>query len=136
MTHMSDRRADQVASEIGIKRTLSGYCRFCDDGRFDEWEKLFAPDAVFEVMGEQHKGRAAIRAFIEAAQPPEARGRHHVTNSLIEFDSDDTASAVSDYIWLGKAGDGYRIGSAGRYHDRFRRDGDNWIFTRRAIEFF
>jgi 3-phenylpropionate/cinnamic acid dioxygenase small subunit len=124
-----------VSDEEGVKRTLALYCHLCDDGRFDEWAELYAPDATFTVMGRTHEGPAAIKAFIENAQPPERRGKHVCANPLVDIDG-DTATAVTDYVFVTRADGGFAITSAGRYHDRLVRNADGrWQFAERRIVF-
>jgi len=122
--------------EEGVRRTLAQYCQLCDDGRFDEWAELFTPDASFVVMGRVHTGREAIRAFIEAGQPPERRGKHLCANPLVEIDEQGRrARAVTDYAFVGRVEGGFAITSVGRYHDSLvERDG-SWQFHRREIVF-
>ncbi|WP_334143593.1 nuclear transport factor 2 family protein [Rhabdothermincola sp.] len=125
-----------MTPEEGIRRTLALYCQLCDDGRFDEWADLYVDDAEFHVMGITHRGRAAIKAFIEKGQPPERRGKHLCANPLIDLDEGGTgARAVTDYVFVGRAGGGLAITSAGRYHDRLVLDGGRWRFARREIVF-
>jgi 3-phenylpropionate/cinnamic acid dioxygenase small subunit len=125
-----------VTPEERIRRTLALYCQLCDDGRFDEWADLYVEDAEFHVMGTTHRGRAAIKAFIEKGQPPERRGKHLCANPLIDLDEGGTgARAVTDYVFVGRAGGGLAITSAGRYHDRLVLDGGRWRFARREIVF-
>lgn len=126
---------NRVDSGEAIRRTLALYCHLCDEGRFDEWEQLFTVDATFRVMGRTHEGRPAVRAFIEAGQPPERRGKHVCANPVIDFDGDDRATVVSDYVFVGRVPEGLAITSAGRYHDRFVRDGDTWLIAARQIVF-
>jgi uncharacterized protein (TIGR02246 family) len=129
--------ADDHAADLElIRRTLADYCQLCDDGRFDEWAQLFAPDATFTVMGTTHEGRDAIKAFISAAQPPELRGKHMCGNSLIDLEPHGTrASARTDYVFVGRSDEGLQVTSAGRYHDTFVKDGGRWVFTSRRIAF-
>lgn len=116
---------------------LATYSMTCDDGRFDEFALLFAADAEFHVMGQVHRGRDAIVAFMEEALPPERRGRHMTSSSLIDIDeSGDRARGLTDYVFVGRAGGQYAITSVGRYHDDFVRDRDGeWRFSRREIVF-
>jgi uncharacterized protein (TIGR02246 family) len=123
-----------MTDDEAIRRTLALYCQLCDDGRFEEWAELYTDDATFTVMGQTHEGRTAIRRFIEAAQPPERRGRHVCANALIEVDG-DRATAATDYIFVARSEDGLAITSAGRYHDRLVRDEGRWRFASRRIAF-
>ena len=117
-------------AESAIRRTLARYCQRCDDGDFVAFGELFEPDATFSVLGNTHEGRDAIRDFIEAAQPPAARGKHVIAQSDIDVDGTD-ATVVTDYIFVSKAKE---ITSAGRYHDRLRRGDDGeWRFVSREI---
>ena len=128
---MSVGRTDEEA----IRRTLALYCQLCDDGRFEEWGELYTDDATFTVMGRTHRGRAAVRAFIEKGQPPERRGKHVCANPLIDVDGDE-ATATTDYVFVASSPEGgFTILSAGRYHDRLVRVGDGWRFAERRIAF-
>lgn len=123
-----------MTDEEGIRRTLATYCQCCDDGRFGEFAELFTSEAVFTVMGGEHVGRAAIRAFMEAAQPPEQRGKHITTNSIIAVEGHE-ARVATDYIFVTRNEDRFAITSVGRYVDELVRDGDTWRFARREIIF-
>jgi len=117
-----------------VRRTLARYCHLCDDGRFEEWAQLFTPDTRFHVMGRTHEGRDAARAFIEAGQPPERRGKHVVANCLVIVGDDGrTARAWSDYVFLDRTGS---VTNQGRYHDELVRGDDGvWRFGVREIVF-
>lgn len=121
----------------GVRRTLALYCQLCDDGRFDEWSTLYTDDARFLVMGQAHEGPAAIKAFIEGAQPPEKRGKHFMGQSVIDEHGDgNTVRVVSDYTFIARTEGGYAITSAGRYHDELvRGDDGQWRFRTREIRF-
>ncbi|MGH9188295.1 MAG: nuclear transport factor 2 family protein [Acidimicrobiales bacterium] len=123
--------------EEGIRQTLARYCQLCDDGRFEEFAALWTDEAVFSVPGRDAVvGRGAIRAFMEKAQPPERRGKHMCSNSIIDVQGDE-ARVVSDYVFVAGPGGAYTITSAGRYHDRIVRDPEtgDWHFAQRRIEF-
>jgi 3-phenylpropionate/cinnamic acid dioxygenase small subunit len=120
-----------VSDEDGIRRTLAQHCQLCDDGRFEEWIDLYADDITFSVMGEDYKGRVAVRDWIERVQGPENRGKHICINPIIETHGDE-AGAVTDYIFIDK---NKTIISAGRYHDRLVKEPDRWRFAERRIVF-
>jgi uncharacterized protein (TIGR02246 family) len=123
-----------VDAHARIARTLARYCQRCDDGEWDAFEELFERDAVFSVMAEDHIGRESIRAFIEAAMPPELRGKHFLGQSDVEVDEErGAAEAATDFVFINKARE---ITQAGRYLDRLRRGPDGeWRFTSREIRF-
>lgn len=117
-----------------IRALLVRYCQLCDDGDFEAFAALFDDDATFTVLGETHHGRDQIQAFMAAAQPPEARGKHLISQPLIVLDG-DTATTATDYAFIGRARGGLAVTSSGRYVDRLvRRDG-RWLFAARQIVF-
>jgi len=123
----------------GIRHLIALYCQRCDDGDFDGFADLFLPHAEFVVMGRTHVGATAIRAFMEGAQPPERRGKHITSNTVVHLAvevENETASAsvCTDYLFIDKS---LHITSAGRYVDRVERDAATgaWRFARREIQF-
>ena len=119
--------------QLAVMRTVSEYCRRCDDGRFDDFTRLFAGDAQLVVRGQVTAGAEAIGAVIAALQTPERRGRHMVANTVVEI-SGDRASAESDFVFFRPRSDGtLEAVNTGRYLDEFVRDGDGWQFSRREI---
>jgi 3-phenylpropionate/cinnamic acid dioxygenase small subunit len=129
--------ADDATSRLdGIRDVLARYCQLCDDGRFDEWARLFTDDATFSVMGETRHGPADIQAFIEAGMPPEVRGKHMCANTVIDLDeSGASADAATDFVFVGRVAGKLAITQAGRYLDRLVRVGDGWRFASREIVF-
>lgn len=123
---VSDAR-DQEA----IRATLSAYCQLLDDGRFDEWVELFTEDVAFGVLGQVHRGPAAVRGFVEPVQQAESRGRHVLSEPLISVEG-DTATVTTDYCFIGQD---LAVTSAGRYHDVLERDGARWRIAAREIVF-
>jgi uncharacterized protein (TIGR02246 family) len=135
---MGDQTLTAASTTDQIREVLARYCQFCDDGRFDEFAQLFTESAQFAVMGTVHEGRDAIVAFMSAAQPPERRGKHMTSNTVIELDVSGAAATVfTDYVFVGRRKDGsFALTSVGRYHDRMRRDADGrWRISRREIVF-
>jgi uncharacterized protein (TIGR02246 family) len=124
-----------------IRSLLAAYCQTCDDGQFEEFALLFVENASFVVMGGTQVGRDAIRAFMEAALPPEVRGKHIISEPLIQLlpvvGGGLTATAQTDYLFVGKLpGGGLGVTSSGRYLDHLDRGADGrWRFGRREIVF-
>jgi len=119
-----------------IARVVARYCHLLDDGRWDEFADLWAEDAEFVLGGETTRGRDAIRASIEATQPPERRGRHLAVNVEVDVDGDE-ASAVVDFMFWARDREGKaKLMFLGRYDDRLVRSDGGWRFARREIAFF
>ena len=119
------------ATVIGSWSFPGWYAHFCDDGRFDQWGDLFTDDATLRAMGVTYEGRDGAKGFITKFQPPEARGKHVCTNTVIDIDG-DRARGWTDYVFVSQE---MVILSAGRYHDVLVRDGDRWRFQDRRIVF-
>lgn len=105
-----------------------------DDGRFDDFAALFTTDARFHVMDSTHEGAAAIGAFMDAAQPPEARGRHSIGAVVLDIDpTSGTGRGWVDYVFFDAGESAVNIG---RYHDEYTRGTDGrWRFAVREIVF-
>ena len=127
----NERTTVAAVSESAVRRTLVEYCQTLDDGRFDEWIDLFTTDVVFTVMGHRLEGREALRAFIEPTQQVDARGRHMLSEPLVDTDGDE-ARVTTDYAFVSREN---RVTSSGRYHDVLRREPDRWRIASREIVF-
>jgi uncharacterized protein (TIGR02246 family) len=122
--------------DAAIRRLLARYCHCYDDGRAEDFAALFTEDARFEVFGRATVGRDAIREEIGTRKPGQAPGQHVTYNSVIEVGEGATnARAWTDFLYLRRDGDDYRINNAGRYHDRLVREADGWRFATRTIVF-
>jgi 3-phenylpropionate/cinnamic acid dioxygenase small subunit len=118
---------------VAVLRTVAEYCRRCDDGRFDEFGSLFAPDAELVVRGNTTHGRDAIRDTIAALQTPDRRGRHMVANAVVDLVGDN-ASVESDFVFFRPSTSGTLDAvNTGRYLDELARIEGEWVFTRREI---
>lgn len=115
----------------GVRRTIAQYCHLVDDALWDDWAQLFTADATFSVMGKTMKGHDELKAFLSASLSPGA-GKHVTINSVIDVDGDE-ARSVSDFVYVAPEGEGFKIMTAGRYTDRFVREGERWLFASREI---
>ena len=133
--------------KLAIRDVLERYMRYNDDLAADRIAELFDEDARFQVMGQVHAGRDAIRAMFNregANRPPwTAAGQlfsqpasvHICSNPIIDIDG-DTATAESDFLVVRRDPDGRaRSALVGRYRDRLRRlpDGRWVIYTRTGV---
>ena len=119
-----------------LTRLIARYCHLLDDGRWDEFGDLWAPDAELVIRGDATHGRDAIRANVEATQPPERRGRHLAINVDLEVDG-DRATGRCDFLFFVRSSEGKpKLLFLGRYDDAMVRADGSWRFARREISFF
>lgn len=117
------------------------YARLIDAGDFDGVGNLFAAGAVALADGTViAEGAEAVTALYEATTLRHADGtprtRHLVTNQVIDIDEGGgTARATSDFlvVQLADGGEPLTVVAAGRYDDRFVRDGGRWRFAERRM---
>lgn len=128
---------ETMLAREAIRSTLALYNSAGDRGAIDEMMACFADDALLEVGEDRPSGSAAIRAYYQAIRDSGLIGgadarptRHHLTTSRIEFDGPERANGWT-YFLLVRDG---RIIQNGIYVDRFRRDGDRWVFTYRRVK--
>ena len=121
------------SAEDKIRRTIARFCHFTDKGDFDNWVRLFAEDGCFVLMDQEHRGHAALRAFIELDQPPELRGLHLTTDSVIELAGGE-AKVCSNFIFVADGKTASLVVATGRYHDTLVEVGEEWLFARRETE--
>lgn len=119
--------------DAGVRRAIATYVQALDNGDTDGVVATFAADGTVDMPMGSHTGTDALRAAYDGWKP---RGpqRHLVLNTLITSFTDDTASAVSDFVFLAK-GEGWNVHLVGRYADELVRDGDRWLFVRRTATF-
>jgi ketosteroid isomerase-like protein len=124
-----------VGAILRIQRALAAYCQLCDDAEFWQLAQVFAPDGVFVFAGAEVTGRDALAAWFERAQPPRRRGKHFTTNAIVDVDpGGDTASAVSDFVFVQFIDGAPKPQIAGRYRDKFVRFDGDWLIERREVE--
>lgn len=119
-----------------IRRTLEVYTLAGDSGRIDEMVAAFTDDGVLETGGAEYRGHEALRQFLSGvgAEPRQPRPerffvRHHLTTVQIQSASADEAAGRCYFLALTPIG----LDHAGRYADRYRLVGDDWLIARRKI---
>jgi ketosteroid isomerase-like protein len=122
-----------IEVEAAIRRLLARYSQLVDDGDFDAAAQLFTDDARFISLGEELKGRDAIREML-ASQTPKETTLHQVTNVVVSNGSHDhTFHSVADLAVTAKTGEAWSQLFAGRYHDTFEGSGRSMRFTQRIL---
>ncbi len=126
----------ELLARESIRATIARYNNAGDRGRIDELVRCFAPDGAMQIDGEPEvRGREAIHARLSAVVAESAARaaaplvRHHVTNTHIEFESAGSARAFSYFFVITEVGPDHW----GRYTDRLRPVGEEWLFAQRRV---
>lgn len=121
------------SAEEKIRHTLARFCHLTDTGDFDNWVRLFADQGCFVLLDKVYQGHAELRAFIEEDQPPELRGMHLTTDSVIEI-TEGEARVSSNFLFVAAGRTANVVVVTGRYHDVLVPCGEEWLFARRETE--
>lgn len=127
----------ELAARESIRDLVARYNANGDSGRFDPMLELFAEEAVMELPDGTHRGRAAIRAFLEGVAEktgaaPSARAkyiRHFTATHQIDVAGESEATGRSYYLVITDRG----VDHWGRYIDAYRQIEGRWLFWRRKV---
>jgi uncharacterized protein (TIGR02246 family) len=130
-------RIELLEAERDIGRAIYLYGQATDEGDFDLYVSLFAPDGEWVGGMGAFRGRDAIRAMVEEFLRPGPRERltsfHVMSNPVIEI-APDGMSATSETRWTffmaGEDG-APRAAMSGRYYDDWVKLGGEWLIARR-----
>jgi hypothetical protein len=131
---------NRLLAERACERLTCSYANLLDAYDYDNFLGLWSEDAVLNMLGREHKGRAAIRGWL-GSREPDLVCRHLVTNMVTDVIDDGHAKGFCYTI-------SYRVrGWRGRepgpledptfivqYHSEFRKDpARGWLFSRRDV---
>jgi hypothetical protein len=127
--------ADLLAREA-IRDLVARYNAYGDSGLLDRMIDLFADDAILELRGVAHEGKAAIRSQFQGTADRTARAdggpaylRHNTSTHQIDLVDDVTASGRCYFFVITSVG----LDHWGRYLDDYRVVGGEWRFARRRV---
>lgn len=119
-----------------ILETMYAYCRHADMNDVDGMMRKFAEDCVVSyVPGDQYvmRGRAALKAMLDAHIGNTISGSHHIANVELLFDTPDVVTAHM-YMYSWQRFKGFPVTADchrwGRYEIRFIRQQGSWWFSR------
>lgn len=99
---------------------------------------LFDPDAVLTTPSGELRGRTAI-AGVPARHIQRYRVTHHLLGGQIlgpgtcDTEATGTVECTAHHVYELNGIERVYVMHI-RYHDRYRRDGDGWVFTDRRLE--
>jgi hypothetical protein len=121
------------------QRISIAFVNALDHREYDRVPPLFTEDGVFDRMGEQFKGRDAIRNWLPT-RPEQLTMRHVCTNFEVIPINDDRVRGTTYFTVYRvlEAGSGPFTFTGpdlmGEYRDIIAREGGKWLFTRREIQ--
>jgi hypothetical protein len=120
-----------VENREAIRELLHRYCHYVDAGDADKWAGLYVEDGSFDLGTGRGpiQGRAALREFAAAFRA--GTGLHLSANPIISIEGDE--ATVSSYVVVIGGGDDPKINLAGRYADRLRQVGGEWLIWSRCL---
>ncbi len=122
-----------IEDKMAILELSALYNHSLDYGDAEGWLDTFSDEAVLDGMGEPLTGREQLNGFAQDYVNNVKTMRHWTNNHIIEVDG-DTASHTSFFFIIGVEGPA-EIKVTGRYKDKLKKEGGNWKFTFRDVEF-
>jgi ketosteroid isomerase-like protein len=125
-----------IEDKLAIEERIAAYNQSLDQGRYADFLACWAEDGVFDGLGGPYVGKPAIRDFISRYDERyrlRLHGlRHFTVNILSQIDGDLARSSA--HLQLVSTGPkGVQILFTGVYADTLRREGGQWLFTRRRL---
>jgi 3-phenylpropionate/cinnamic acid dioxygenase small subunit len=129
-----------VADDVqGIKNLVYSYAELLDTGDIEGLGRLFTA-ATLRRQGtsEELEGAQAVQRLIEDSvhlYDGIPATKHLITNLIVEVDHDRRSATARSYYTAFQARPELPLQPiiAGRWHDRFEREGDDWRFADRLI---
>ena len=143
MTQHLEDRLQVLEDREAIRELQATYCFLVDDGRFDELvDRPFAKDARCDfrlVESEMDpmvaEGHEPIRFLFTQGVAALLSDMSHTThNHRIAVEGDHASGKSYFELTAIDATTGEAVMGGGRYIDRYRRQGDAWVFAERRVE--
>jgi len=120
------------ADELAIRRLLEAYADAVFRRDAEAWGVLWDEDAVWRLLGQEVRGRAAIVAAWSEAMRAFPVAAFFVQPGPLEI-AGDAAQGRSYTNEVLRTADGAVRRVVGRYEDRFVRRGAGWLFAARSF---
>lgn len=129
-------RVRRLEDRAELADLVAKYNMFVDDHDLESLADLYADEAVFDghALG-RSEGREAVMDYFRARYDDYGPSYHYNHTQVIEFQSDDHATAlVTAHVELAYRGVAMR--GAYRYDDEYVRERGRWCFRQRKVNFY
>jgi hypothetical protein len=130
-----------VADRSAIENVLSSWALGYDQREPDRMRACFTEDAELvmdigqtETMGPYIGRDEVMKHFTDHHEIQTDQRRHITTNTVIDEQTEDSASVVSCLTLIVVDGDGIRLQASGLYRDKFVLQGGSWLIKHRTIK--
>jgi 3-phenylpropionate/cinnamic acid dioxygenase small subunit len=145
---MPKKSTAETSAHEQIRNLLAQYSFLLDAAKYAEWGQLFGETGTLELNGAVwatgSDGIAKKMAQVMAANPKPVTGitgdhmyRHIFTNTRITVDEAAGTAEADSYFFVLHVDKGSppAIRGGGRYSDKFTREGGEWHFTAKRMDF-
>jgi hypothetical protein len=130
---VSDVRFADVSE--GVRATIAAYTQALDDGRTADVVATFCTDGSIDIPGQgSFAGHDELTTAYDKWKPRMPQ-RHLVLNTHVTEWSAQSATAVSDIVFLLRVDKAWSVQLVGRYTDTLRCIEGSWLFESRSAEF-
>lgn len=128
MSHLpsdTEKKLQQLLDKEDIRTLMSKYCHGIDKKDETLFMSIWADDGNYELPRGNGSGTEGIRQLVQKVWREVPKCHHHITNPLIEVDS-DKASAKTDVTYFRETADGVLCQLSGGYTFEFARVKGEW----------
>ncbi len=126
-------RLTQLEDLEAIRLLDARYCRYLDDGHWDDLLGLFTEDGEFDGLSHPVGKPAMTEFFAGLAHGGLTEFWHFVTNLEIEIDGD--TAVTRSFLWQPCVLDGVASIAAGRYTDSLVKEDGRWRYRVKQVRF-
>ena len=132
----------QASDRADVCERIARYCWAYDERRIDRLRDCFTSDAIWEgsVLGQVQigpfEGGDSIVDWLSKFWPHQRdQRRHMLLNTIVEEQSDVTATALSYLLLMASTGEAMSLESMGFYRTSYRRQDLTWRISRLTAGF-
>ncbi|GAA4301948.1 nuclear transport factor 2 family protein [Klenkia terrae] len=129
------RRIAVLEDREAIRELDARYCRYLDQGQWDELADCFTPDGTFDGLSVVRGRSDLVRFFAGLADGGLTTFWHHISNLEITVHPGADDAHTTSLLWQPCVVDGVPHVAAGRYQDTLTRTPSGWRYQVKQVRF-